>query len=185
MKLTGKNIVALLVLGFVIKACGTDDTPTSQSAAVPASRQAQATLTSTQQPTPESIRSENISLIKTRFIGPTSLNIRATPNGRVIGSLSHGQAVSIYAEQNDWSRISSDGQESRWVSSSHLCDRSDCSDIPRWKPTPTPPVSSPAPIRFSQPSTTTYGCPCSSGRNCTGPRGGRYCITSGGNKRYR
>lgn len=27
-------------------------------------------------------------------------------------------------------------------------------------------------------------CPCSSGNICIGPRGGRYCITSGGNKRY-
>ncbi|WP_425566759.1 hypothetical protein [Sphingomonas swuensis] len=28
------------------------------------------------------------------------------------------------------------------------------------------------------------GCPCSGDRVCIGPRGGRYCITSGGNKRY-
>lgn len=28
------------------------------------------------------------------------------------------------------------------------------------------------------------GCPCSGSRICIGPRGGRYCITSGGNKRY-
>ena len=28
-------------------------------------------------------------------------------------------------------------------------------------------------------------CPCSGSFNCTGPRGGQYCITSGGNKRYR
>lgn len=27
-------------------------------------------------------------------------------------------------------------------------------------------------------------CPCSGGSVCIGPRGGRYCITSGGNKRY-
>jgi hypothetical protein len=27
-------------------------------------------------------------------------------------------------------------------------------------------------------------CPCGSGHICVGPRGGRYCITSGGNKRY-
>lgn len=27
-------------------------------------------------------------------------------------------------------------------------------------------------------------CPCSGNRVCIGPRGGRYCITSGGNKRY-
>lgn len=31
----------------------------------------------------------------------------------------------------------------------------------------------------------TVGCPCSGSSNCTGPRGGSYCITSGGNKRYR
>ena len=29
------------------------------------------------------------------------------------------------------------------------------------------------------------GCPCGSGVLCTGPRGGRYCITSGGSKSYR
>lgn len=27
-------------------------------------------------------------------------------------------------------------------------------------------------------------CPCGSGRICIGPRGGRFCITSGGNKEY-
>lgn len=32
--------------------------------------------------------------------------------------------------------------------------------------------------------TTAYTCPCSGTKICTGPRGGRYCITSGGNKRY-
>lgn len=28
------------------------------------------------------------------------------------------------------------------------------------------------------------GCDCSSNYYCTGPRGGKYCITSGGKKRY-
>ena len=28
------------------------------------------------------------------------------------------------------------------------------------------------------------GCPCGGGKVCVGPRGGRYCITSGGNKKY-
>lgn len=32
--------------------------------------------------------------------------------------------------------------------------------------------------------TTTGSCPCNGGRVCIGPRGGRYCITRGGNKRY-
>ena len=35
-----------------------------------------------------------------------------------------------------------------------------------------------------QPSQSALGCPCGGGRVCVGPRGGRYCITSGGNKRY-
>ena len=28
------------------------------------------------------------------------------------------------------------------------------------------------------------GCACGSGKVCVGPRGGRYCITSSGRKRY-
>ncbi len=32
--------------------------------------------------------------------------------------------------------------------------------------------------------TDTGTCSCSSAKVCVGPRGGRYCITSGGNKRY-
>ena len=27
-------------------------------------------------------------------------------------------------------------------------------------------------------------CPCGAGKVCIGPRGGRYCINSSGNKRY-
>jgi hypothetical protein len=27
-------------------------------------------------------------------------------------------------------------------------------------------------------------CPCNGGKVCVGPRGGRYCITSSGKKRY-
>jgi hypothetical protein len=27
-------------------------------------------------------------------------------------------------------------------------------------------------------------CPCNGGKVCVGPRGGRYCITSSGRKRY-
>lgn len=32
--------------------------------------------------------------------------------------------------------------------------------------------------------TTSGECPCNGGKVCIGPRGGRYCITRGGNKRY-
>jgi len=38
-----------------------------------------------------------------------------------------------------------------------------------------------APAKATQ---TQGACPCSSGRICTGPRGGRYCLTPSGNKSY-
>lgn len=36
----------------------------------------------------------------------------------------------------------------------------------------------------SRDETSSGSCPCSGSKVCVGPRGGRYCITSGGNKRY-
>jgi hypothetical protein len=48
---------------------------------------------------------------------------------------------------------------------------------------PTPLVTGPA--RVSGPrAQTSSSCPCGGGHVCVGPRGGRYCITAGGNKRY-
>ena len=41
-----------------------------------------------------------------------------------------------------------------------------------------PPVNTTAPRNNS-------ACPCGSGTLCTGPRGGRYCLTPSGNKSYR
>lgn len=36
----------------------------------------------------------------------------------------------------------------------------------------------------SRGTTNSGQCPCNGGDVCVGPRGGRYCITSSGNKRY-
>lgn len=38
--------------------------------------------------------------------------------------------------------------------------------------------------RNAQGSSDASGCSCRSGNICTGPRGGRYCITDSGNKSY-
>ncbi len=38
--------------------------------------------------------------------------------------------------------------------------------------------------KTASPGSPLAGCPCGGGKVCVGPRGGRYCITSGGNKRY-
>lgn len=51
----------------------------------------------------------------------------------------------------------------------------------------TPRRSTRKPSRARSTPSYNYGggsCPCSGRNICVGPRGGRYCITSGGNKRY-
>lgn len=41
-----------------------------------------------------------------------------------------------------------------------------------------------APSSLFERGTTSGECPCNGGKVCVGPRGGRYCITRSGNKRY-
>ncbi|WP_170235469.1 SH3 domain-containing protein [Verticiella sediminum] len=180
--LTGSTLVFLFVIGLAIKACG-GETATERSSrssyTAPVQPVAQA-----YKPTPQPV--DPVALhIKKLYVGPQTLNVRTSPNGQVSGSLIHGAAVDVHEERDGWSRVSPSGQRERWVSSAHLCTRQDCSDAPRWRSGPSSPAPS-APARFSSPpASSSYGCPCSSDSNCYGPRGGRYCITSGGNKRYR
>ncbi|WP_080590218.1 SH3 domain-containing protein [Pseudomonas putida] len=107
------------------------------------------------------------------------LNLRVQPGGKVISSLKRGEKVQVYERKAEWARISLDGQPQRWISYKNLCSGSSCFVIRQ----PKRERPAPQPVRSS---TSEYGssCPCSSGRVCIGPRGGRYCITSGGNKRY-
>ncbi|CAI1788822.1 Uncharacterised protein [Serratia fonticola] len=124
---------------------------------------------------------------KTYYINTDTLKVRNAPNGNTIQSLKRGAQVKVYEQVSSWSRISKDQKEERWVSTSYLCETSECY-IKRapYQPTPIPKQQ-----RIEQPKTPrsqqihySPSCSCSSGNVCIGPRGGRYCITSGGNKRY-
>ncbi|MCE0777547.1 SH3 domain-containing protein [Pseudomonas sp. NMI542_15] len=113
------------------------------------------------------------------FVNADKLNLRAQPGGKVISSLKRGEKVQVYEQKAEWARISLDGHPQRWIFYKNLCSGSNCfvtSQPKRERPAPQPARS----------STPGYGssCPCSSGLVCIGPRSGRYCITSGGNKRY-
>ncbi|AQS50561.1 hypothetical protein PAEH1_01535 [Paenalcaligenes hominis] len=120
---------------------------------------------------------------KTRYVGPATLNVRIEPRtGAIVAKLERGTEVKVYDEANGWSLTSPNSQQ--WVSSEYLCTTPNCADNSRWFYVPQPKRSQPAARSQSRP-TYSAGCPCSSGSNCYGPRGGRYCITSGGNKRYR
>lgn len=122
---------------------------------------------------------------KIRYVGPSTLNVRNQPkSGVIIEKLKRGKKVEVYDEVNGWSLISSSQQ--KWVSSEHLCTTANCVDNTRWIYTaPTQQNKSKTTTRRASRSSYIGGCPCSSSSNCYGPRGGRYCITSGGNKRYR
>ncbi|MBA5955884.1 SH3 domain-containing protein [Pseudomonas lactis] len=114
-----------------------------------------------------------------QFVSADNLNVRDQPGGKVISKLKRGEKVQVFETRNEWARISSDVQSSKWLWSKSLCGGSGCYVVSKPKP-----VTQPAqPVRQQTPA---YGssCPCSSGNVCIGPRGGRYCITSGGNKRY-
>jgi hypothetical protein len=113
------------------------------------------------------------------FVNTPALNQRSAPGGSVAGKISGGDAVSIHERRGSWVRISPDNSAPLWVSRSHLCAGTGC-----YRPAP-PRNRSSTPARRSRSSYIDDDtCPCSGNRVCIGPRGGRYCITSGGNKRY-
>ncbi len=124
-----------------------------------------------------------------RYVNAGTLKVRAAPDGQFLKTLSGGTPVNVYEQKNNWSRISPASENERWVSSNYLCESAGCyvkkttpaSSSASQKLRSAPP---PSPARRHSGTQYSSSCPCSSGNVCIGPRGGRYCITSGGNKRY-
>lgn len=161
--------VPLLILFAVLWAMVKKDTP-------PAPVQPHATLASISPASPPAPAPDSAT---EHFVSADNLNVRDQPGGKVISKLKRGEKVQVFETRNEWARISIDGQSSKWLSSKSLCSGPGCYVVPK----PRPSAQLPLPARQQTPA---YGssCPCSSGNVCIGPRGGRYCITSGGNKRY-
>lgn len=113
--------------------------------------------------------------IDTEFVSTKSLNQRSSPNGPVVGRLVRGDRVEIYERRGDWVRVSAPEKAEQWVSSKLLCSGVGCH---------LPSTHNPGTSKARPAPTNVTSCPCSGSRVCIGPRGGRYCITSGGNKRY-
>ncbi|WP_416769724.1 SH3 domain-containing protein [Pseudomonas sp. RHF3.3-3] len=163
--------VPLLILFAVLWATGKKDTPPAQRQPSAPSVLASVSPISPSAPVP--------ALINEQFVSADNLNVRDQPSGKVISKLKRGEKVQVFETRNEWARISIDGQPSKWLSSKSLCSGSDCYVALKPKP-------GVQPIQPARQQTPIYGssCPCSSGNVCIGPRGGRYCITSGGHKRY-
>ena len=117
-------------------------------------------------------------VLESLYVGTASLNQRSAPDGSVVGRVAGGVPVDVYERKDGWARISPDGAAPRWVASRLLCAGAYCYNAsPARSPVNTAPRRSRSYYQDSN-------CPCSGNTVCIGPRGGRYCITSGGNKRY-
>jgi len=143
-----------------------------------------------------------------------NVNCRAQPNPRatVVARITAGTDVSVEQRRDAWSLIRL-APRNCWVVSRYLGEQT-TADANReslrqthalgrsartngmqasrpsrrssfW--TRTPHRSTRRQSRARSTPSYNYGggsCPCSGRNICVGPRGGRYCITSGGNKRY-
>lgn len=147
------------------------------------------------------------------WINIDAILVKDAPNGNVIGTIIGGNRVSIYKHSNNWALISSESQPPRWVSSLLLCEYEGCyvkpvsseqirpirasytqqsnqssSSASQNKMSTTPKKSQNKTMKAKSvknySETNNFSCACSAYDYCVGPRGGHYCISSGGNKRY-
>ncbi|MDA3434364.1 SH3 domain-containing protein [Acinetobacter baumannii] len=128
-------------------------------------------------------------VIESKYINTNSLNIRDKPNGHVVGKLRRGEKVDIYETKGNWARISLNSSSPQWLSTKLLCETDGC-----FKQKSRSTTSNNYQALKSHPHHSegkqkkTYydsDCSCAVVDYCVGPRGGHYCITSGGNKRYK
>ena len=135
------------------------------------------------------------------YVSANILNCRAGPaaSEAVVAKLDRGQNVDVAERSGTWSRLSS---PDCWVLTRYLSDDYVASSSARPSSLYGPATSDSSSYGLSSPrstrastkkkprsskrrsSSSQSGCPCSGSQVCIGPRGGRYCITSGGNKRY-
>ncbi len=146
-----------------------------------------------------------------RYVSARSLNCRSSPDAtaKPLRTLARNTFVSITQEESGWSKV--DGAPPCWVSTAFLqtspwtsgeaTSTGRSGTVAAGVGAATYFASQPSRAQASKSTKSKrkktrssaagksrgYGsgtCPCSGRNVCIGPRGGRYCITSGGNKRY-
>lgn len=181
-----KTIGFVIILFFVWLFAKNDKAPATESS-VQNSNTSTSSSFSVAQRIPDIAGSEQPEY---RYVNADALKVRSSPKGNALDTLKRGTSVNVYDQRDTWSRISAAKEQERWVSSAYLCEKVGCyikQDLPQSAPAvkqrPAERHSAPVKQPVRSPSYTS-SCSCSSGNVCIGPRGGRYCITSGGNKRY-
>ncbi|MFY0400824.1 SH3 domain-containing protein [Brevundimonas naejangsanensis] len=164
----GGWIVALLLGIGLLSQCGKDDAPRANSGSSINS------LASMPTETPS----------RYMYVQANTLNCRAEPSASspIVAKLSVNDQVPVLEDRDGWSLAKR--SENCWVRTSYLA--ASRKYIPPPRATPQRSYSGTGSSRST--SRRSYGdagiCPCRGNNVCIGPRGGRYCITSGGNKRY-
>lgn len=186
----GCGWIAAAAMGLIAVATCSMKTPLSQNSA-------DAAATNTEAPAIPSAPLANVSA------KIASCRANPSPKAARLSRFRRGAEVKVLEEKAGWSRVDSAGQEC-WIASSSLATPTDeLADQPASAAMSQPLVSSYGNTSASSSSRSSragaasrsrrygsprgfYGgaCPCSGSNVCIGPRGGRYCITSGGNKRY-
>ena len=143
------------------------------------------------------------------YVSADVLNCRLGPStgDNVVAKLTRGSGVTVHKTNEMWSQVRTVVGVECWVAEAYLVSDLEsamaaATPIPRAKLRSNDTAngyhsagsgsrSSAGRARSSSGSSSrtrsySYGgsCPCSGSQVCIGPRGGRYCITSGGNKRY-
>lgn len=124
----------------------------------------------------------------TAFVAPAVLNGRSGPSTShsILHRLHHGDSVRIVERHGNWLKVAQ-GTAFFWVAAAHISSSNTGQTFslsPRSSPA-RPHLTRSHSIRHRSRANFSEGtCPCSGSNVCVGPRGGRYCITSGGNKRY-
>jgi Protein of unknown function (DUF4236)/Bacterial SH3 domain len=112
---------------------------------------------------------------------------RATPDrsGRVVVILRSGERVRVVKTENGWKQVVKDGI-TFWILAKQLS--ATATPHATLGTAQNPPLpnrkSAVRPQKKKRQPSSAVGCSCSSTRVCTGPRGGRYCLTANGNKVY-
>ena len=137
----------------------------------------------------ENVQSAVEEVIESKYINTNSLNIRDKPNGHVVGKLGRGEKVDIYETKGNWARISLNSSSPQWLSTKLLCETDGCfKQKSRSTTSNNYQALKSHPHHSERKQKKTYydsDCSCAVVDYCVGPRGGHYCITSGGNKRYK
>ena len=94
--------------------------------------------------------------------------------------LNQGDALVIVERKGDWTKVVKAGV-TMWVATRYISEKF-VSPPASTQPNTFMSASKPEP-RVSRKSSGGM-CPCSARQVCIGPRGGRYCMTSNGRKRY-